>query len=135
MSILSSHERSVIQTLLAVHYSIRAIARFLKRSPTTIASEIKRVSPYNAETAQQLAKGNMQRRVRHNSLTPEIATHELGIAFKTNYNWIDQGLLSVGLSDFPDQGNRRKRSHDGRHQVFAHGHSIEQRPKAVALRQ
>lgn len=61
-SILSSHERSVSQTLLAVHYSIHAIARFLKRSPTTIAYEIKRVSPYNAEIAQQLSKENRQRR-------------------------------------------------------------------------
>ncbi|MEX0380704.1 IS30 family transposase [Leuconostoc sp. MS02] len=151
-SILSSHERSVIQTLLEVHYSIRAIARFLKRSPTTIAYEIKRVSPYNAEIAKHLAKENRQRRGRRNCLTPEIAAflnqhlgvykwspetaaHELGIAFKTIYNWIDDGLLSVGLSDLPDQGTRRKRSHDGRHRVFAHGRSIEQRPKSVALRQ
>ena len=33
MTSLSSQERTVIQTLLELNYSVRAIARFIKRSP------------------------------------------------------------------------------------------------------
>lgn len=36
-SSLSSHKRSVIETMLKLNHSIREIARFLNRSPATIA--------------------------------------------------------------------------------------------------
>ena len=44
-------------------------------------------------------------------------------------------MLKVKLSDLPDKGIRRKRQSDGRRRVFAHGRSIEKRPKTVKLRQ
>ena len=40
MTSLSSQERTVIQTLLELNYSVRAIARFIKRSPSTVSIEI-----------------------------------------------------------------------------------------------
>ena len=49
MTSLSSQERTVIQTLLELNYSIRAIARFIKRSPSTVSIEIHQVTPYKAE--------------------------------------------------------------------------------------
>jgi len=67
--------------------------------------------------------------------SPETAAHVLGIAFKTIYNWIHHGLLKIKVSDLPDKGIRRKRQSDGRRRVFAHGRSIEKRPKTVQLRQ
>ncbi|MBZ6002751.1 helix-turn-helix domain-containing protein [Leuconostoc gelidum subsp. aenigmaticum] len=44
--------------LLQLHFSIRAIARFLGRSPSTIAHEIKRTIPYNVHIVDQLAQQN-----------------------------------------------------------------------------
>ncbi|WP_270830102.1 helix-turn-helix domain-containing protein [Leuconostoc mesenteroides] len=46
MTSLSSQERTVIQTLLELNYSVRAIARFIKRSPSTVSIEIHQVTPY-----------------------------------------------------------------------------------------
>ncbi|OQJ68761.1 hypothetical protein BMS78_04165, partial [Leuconostoc pseudomesenteroides] len=48
MTSLSSQERTVIQTLLELNYSVRAIARFIKRSPSTVSIEIHQVTPYKA---------------------------------------------------------------------------------------
>ncbi len=151
-SSLSSHERSVIETMIKLNHSIREIARFLNRSPATIAYELKRITPYNATIAHTLAKQNKHKHGRCSSLTPELsaflnyhigilkwspetAAHVLGIAFKTIYNWINHGLLKIKVSDLPDKGIRRQRQFDGRRHVFAHGRSIEKRPKAVQLRQ
>ena len=67
--------------------------------------------------------------------SPETAAHVLGIVFKTIYNWIHHGLLKIKVSDLPDKGIRRKRQSDVRRRVFAHGRSIEKRPKTVQLRQ
>ncbi|OQJ81022.1 hypothetical protein BMS84_09750 [Leuconostoc pseudomesenteroides] len=49
MTSLSSQERTVIQTLLELNYSVRAIARFIKRSPSTVSIEIHQVTPYKAQ--------------------------------------------------------------------------------------
>ena len=151
-SSLSAHERSVIETMVKLNHSIREIARFLKRSPATITYELNRIKPYNAQQAHHLAQCNRHKHGRHPTLTPEIsaflnhhigilkwspetAAHVLGIAFKPLYNWIHHGLLKIKLSDLPDKGIRHKRQSDGRRRVFAHGRSIEKRPKAVQLRQ
>ncbi|WP_143471037.1 helix-turn-helix domain-containing protein, partial [Leuconostoc mesenteroides] len=53
MSSLSSDERTVVQTLLELNFSIRGIARFLNHSPATISVEIRQVTPYNAKQAHQ----------------------------------------------------------------------------------
>ncbi len=55
MTSLSSQERTVIQTLLELNYSIRAIARFINRSPTTVSVEIHQVTPYKADISRALA--------------------------------------------------------------------------------
>lgn len=55
MTSLSSQERTVIQTLLELNCSIcGAIARFIKRSPSTVSIEIHQVTPYKAEIAHAL---------------------------------------------------------------------------------
>ena len=54
MSSLSSDERTVVQTLLELNFSIRGIARFLNRSPATISVEIRQVTPYNAKTSSSI---------------------------------------------------------------------------------
>ena len=41
MTSLSSQERTVIQTLLELNYSVRAIARFINQSPSTVSIEIR----------------------------------------------------------------------------------------------
>ncbi|ORI59083.1 IS30 family transposase, partial [Leuconostoc mesenteroides subsp. cremoris] len=135
MSSLSSDERTVIQTLLELNFSIRGIARFLNRSPATISVEIRQVTPYNAKQAHQLALAKRHICGRHSTLTadiavflnqhigvlkwsPETAAHVLDIPFKNIYNWINHGLLKVKCSDLPDKGIRQKRQADGRRQVF-----------------
>lgn len=79
---LSSQERTVIQTLLELNYSVRAIARFIKRSPSTVSIEIHQVTPYKAEIAHALALKKRHLRGRHDTLTPAIAVflnHHIGI--------------------------------------------------------
>lgn len=82
MTSLSSQERTVIQTLLELNYSVRAIARFIKRSPSTVSIEIHHVTPYKAEIAHALALKKRHLRGRHDTLTPAIAVflnHHIGI--------------------------------------------------------
>lgn len=50
--------------------------------------------------------------------SPETAAHVLGLPFKIIYNWLNNGLLKLKLSDLPDKGIRRKRQSDGRRQSF-----------------
>ncbi|MCT4379059.1 helix-turn-helix domain-containing protein, partial [Leuconostoc falkenbergense] len=81
-SSLSSHERSVIETMIKLNHSIREIARFLKRSPATIAYELNRIHPYNAQQAHHLAQCSRHKHGRHPTLTPEISAflnHHIGI--------------------------------------------------------
>ncbi|MCP9302260.1 IS30 family transposase [Leuconostoc mesenteroides] len=82
MTSLSSQERTIIQTLLELNYSVRAIARFIKRSPSTVSIEIHQVTPYKAEIAHALALKKRHLRGRHDTLTPAIAVflnHHIGI--------------------------------------------------------
>ena len=82
MTSLSSQERTVIQTLLELNYSVRAIARFIKRSPSTVSIEIHQVTPYKAEIAHALALKKRHLRGRHDTLTTAIAVflnHRIGI--------------------------------------------------------
>ncbi|MCP9302310.1 IS30 family transposase [Leuconostoc mesenteroides] len=82
MTSLSSQECTIIQTLLELNYSVRAIARFIKRSPSTVSIEIHQVTPYKAEIAHALALKKRHLRGRHDTLTPAIAVflnHHIGI--------------------------------------------------------
>ena len=58
----------------------------------------------------------------------------MGIAYKTVYNWIDQGWLDIQLPDLPDHGIRRHRAKEKRG-TFNHGRSIEERPHKVETHQ
>ncbi|CAK1234359.1 IS30 family (Tra8) [Fructobacillus tropaeoli] len=59
MTSLSSQKRTVIQTLLELNYSVRAIARFINRSPAMVSVEIHQVTPYKADITHALALKNV----------------------------------------------------------------------------
>lgn len=56
--------------------------------------------------------------------------HVVRIAYKTIYNWIEQGVLDIGVADLPDHEIRRRRAKETRG-TFSHGRSIEDRPAEV----
>ena len=63
----------------------------------------------------------------------EQVAHVVRIAYKTIYNWIDQGLLGINVTDLPNHGIRRKRAKETRGS-FSHGRSIENRPAEISDR-
>ncbi len=126
--ILSFQNRVVIETLHSEGRSLQYIANYLGFSKTTIFNELHRLnSEYQAELAQTDFEQKVSQRGRKSSLTknlkhlveekiqvrkwsPEQVAHVVGIAYKTVYNWIDQGWLDVQLPDLPDHGIRRHRA-------------------------
>ena len=151
-TILSFQNRVVIETLHNEERSLQYIANYLGFSKTTIFNELHRLnSEYQAELAQTDFERKVSQRGRKSSLTknlkhlveekiqvqkwsPEQVAHVVGIAYKTVYNWIDQGWLDVQLPDLPDHGIRRHRAKEKRG-TFSHGRSIEERPHKVETRQ
>ena len=150
--LLSFQNRVVIETLHNEGRSLRYIANYLGFSKTTIFNELHRLNgEYQAELAQSDFERKVGQRGRKSSLTknlkhlieekiqtqkwsPEQVAHVVGIAYKTVYNWIDQGLLDVQLPDLPDHGIRRHRAKEKRG-TFNHGRSIEESPHKVETRQ
>ena len=144
-TILSFQNRVVIETLHNEGRSLRYIANYLGFSKTTVFNELHRLNgEYQAELAQTDFERKVSQRGRKSSLTkglkhlieekiqvqkwsPEQVAHVVGIAYKTVYNWIDQGWLDVQLPDLPDHGIRRHRAKEKRG-TFSHGRSIEERP-------
>lgn len=112
-TILSFQNRVVIETLHNEGRSLRYIANYLGFSKTTIFNELHRLnSEYQAGLAQTDFERKVSQRGRKSSLTknlkhlieekiqvqkwsPEQVAHVVGIAYKTVYNWIDQGWLDV----------------------------------------
>ncbi|MGF0068239.1 transposase, partial [Limosilactobacillus reuteri] len=108
-TILSFQNRVVIETLHNEGRSLRYIANYLGFSKTTIFNELHRLNgEYQAELAQSDFERKVGQRGRKSSLTknlkhlieekiqtqkwsPEQVAHVVGIAYKTVYNWIDQG--------------------------------------------
>lgn len=151
-TILSFADRIVIETLRQEHHSLQYIADFLGFSKTTIFNEVHRLSgEYHAAAAQAEHEAKLSQRGRKLTLTinlkqlieekikvqkwsVEQVAHVVMIAYKTIYNWIDQGLLDISLNDLPDHGIRRKRAKESRG-TFSHGRSIEERPAEVSTRQ
>ncbi len=147
-TILSFHDRVVIETLHHENRSLRYIASYLGFSTTTIFNEIHRLkTDYQAQLAQEDYQRKVAQRGRKVSLTSKLkffieerikvqkwsaeqVAHVVGIAHKSIYNWIDQGLLDIQLTDLPDQGVRRKRAKETRG-TFSHGRPIEERPSEV----
>ena len=151
-TILSFQNRVVIETLHNEGRSLRYIANYSGFSKTTIFNELHRLnSEYQAGLAQTDFERKVSQRGRKSSLTknlkhlieekiqvqkwsPEQVAHVVGIAYKTVYNWIDQGWLDIQLPDLPDHGIRRHRAKEKRG-TFNHGRSIEERPHKVETRQ
>ena len=150
-TILSFQNRVVIETLHNEGRSLRYIANYLGFSKTTIFNELHRLnSEYQAGLAQTDFERKVSQRGRKSSLTknlkhlieekiqvqkwsPEQVAHVVGIAYKTVYNWIDQGWLDVRLPDLPDHGIRRHRAKEKRG-TFNHGRSVVRSITAAPLR-
>ena len=105
---------------------------------------------YQAASAQANLESKLSRRGRKCSLTANLkrliedkikiqkwsieqVAHVVRIAYKTIYNWVDQGLLDIRMTDLPDHGIRRKRAKETRG-TFSHGRSIEDRPAEASDR-
>ena len=150
-TILSFQNRVVIETLHNEGRSLRYIANYLGFSKTTIFNELHRLnSEYQAGLAQTDFERKVSQRGRKSSLTknlkhlieekiqvqkwsPEQVAHVVGIAYKTVYNWIDQGWLDIQLPDLPDHGIRRHRAKEKRG-TFNHGRSVVRSITAAPLR-
>ena len=150
-TILSFQNRVVIETLHNEGRSLRYIANYLGFSKATIFNELHRLnSEYRAELAQTDFERKVSQRGRKSSLTknlkhlieekiqvqkwsPEQVAHVVGVAYKTVYNWIDQGWLDIQLPDLPDHGIRRHRAKEKRG-TFNHGRSVVRSITAAPLR-
>ena len=151
-TILSFSDRIVIETLITEKRSLQYIANYLGFSKTTIFNELHRLDvAYQARLAQADFEKKVGQRGRRSSLTTNLkrlieekikvqkwsaeqVAHVVGIAYKSIYNWIGQGLLDLQLKDLPDYGIRRHRARENRG-TFSHGRSIEERPASVDTRQ
>ena len=148
-TILSFEDRVVIETLHHEKHSLQYIADYLGFSKTTIFNEVHRLAgEYHAVKAQTDHEIKLSHRGRKTILTTNLkrlieekikiqkwsieqVAHVVRIAYKTIYNWIDQGLLDINVTDLPDHGIRRKRSKETRGS-FSHGRSIEDCPAEIS---
>jgi IS30 family transposase len=148
-TILSFEDRVVIETLHHEKHSLQNIADYLGFSKTTIFNEVHRLAgEYHAVKAQTDHEVKLSHRGRKTILTTNLkrlieekikiqkwsieqVAHVVRIAYKTIYNWIDQGLLDINVTDLPDHGIRRKRSKETRGS-FSHGRSIEDCPAEIS---
>ena len=148
-TILSFEDRVVIETLHHEKHSLQYIADYLGFSKTTIFNEVHRLAgEYHAVKAQTDHEVKLSHRGRKTILTTNLkrlieekikiqkwsieqVAHVVRIAYKTIYNWIDQGLLDINVTDLPDHGIRRKRAKETRG-TFSHGRSIEDRPAEIS---
>ena len=150
-TILSFEDRVVIETLHHEKHSLQYIADHLGFSKTTIFNEVYRLAgEYHAVKAQTNHEVKLSHRGRKTILTTNLkrlieekikiqkwsieqVAHVVRIAYKTIYNWIDQGLLDINVTDLPNHGIRRKRAKETRG-TFSHGRSIEDRPAEISDR-
>lgn len=148
-TILSFEDRIVIETLRHEKRSLRYIADYLGFSKASIFNEIHRLNgEYQAASAQANLESKLSRRGRKCSLTANLkrliedkikiqkwsieqVAHVVRIAYKTIYNWVDQGLLDIRMTDLPDHGIRRKRAKETR---GTFSRSIEDRPAEASDR-
>lgn len=148
-TILSFEDRVVIETLHHEKHSLQYIADYLGFSKTTIFNEVHRLAgEYHVVKAQTDHEVKLSHRGRKTILTTNLkrlleekikiqkwsieqVAHVVRIAYKTIYNWIDQGLLDINVTDLPDHGIRRKRSKETRGS-FSHGRSIEDCPAEIS---
>jgi len=149
---LTISERAKIETYLELGYSIRAIAKQLKRSPSTISRELCRHANRTPEEAQARYQANKSNCGAKLKLTPELkeaVQEKLGetwspeqivgrlykgkLSFKSIYRWIYSGILEVPLTVLRQKGKRQKpRETRGRFNI---GTPIAKRPKEVRKRE
>ena len=123
-TILSFSDRVVIETLHNEKHSLQYIADFEKKvtqrgRKSSLTTNLKRL---------------IEEKIKVQKWSAEQAAHVVGIAYKSIYNWIDQGLLDLRLKNLPDHGIRRHRAKEKRG-TFSHGRSIEERPADIETRQ
>lgn len=149
---LTISERSKIETYMELGYSIRQIAEFLKRSPSTISRELQRhihCTPEKAQARYQANKSNCGAKSKLTTKLKEAVQEKLGetwspeqivgrlypgkLSFKSIYRWIYNGLLEVPLAVLRQKGKRQKpRETRGRFNI---GTPISKRPKEVRKRE
>ena len=145
-------ERSKIETYMELGYSIRQIAKFLKRSPSTISRELQRhtnCTPEKAQTRYQANKSKCGAKSKLTTKLKEAVQEKLDetwspeqivgrlyqgkLSFKSIYRWIYNGLLEVPLDVLRQKGKRQKpRETRGRFNI---GTPISKRPKEVRKRE
>lgn len=76
----------------------------------------------------------IEKKIKVQKWSAEQVAHVVGIAYKSIYNWIDQGLLDLQLKDLPDHSIRQHRTNEKRG-TFSHGRPIEERPADVETHQ
>ena len=159
---ITMEERACIKKMKSEGSSIRAIAKYLDRSPSTISREIKRNKGrngvYHPVTAQRLyfeRKDNCGRKISINyniqkyindkiydNWSPEqiyfrskLENHELNIpSFSTIYRWIHLGLIVKGDMKKLRRKGKFKRPQETRGR-FNIGKTIKKRPKSVYKRE
>lgn len=159
---ITIEERACIKKMKSEGSSIRAIARYLERSPSTISREIKRNKGKNGVyypvTAQRLyfeRKDNCGRKLSINyniqkyindkiddNWSPEqiyfrskLENHELNIpSFSTIYRWIHLGLIVKGDMKKLRRKGKFKRPQETRGR-FNIGKTIKKHPKSVYNRE
>ena len=144
-------ERSKIETLLELGFSIRRIAHKLGRAPSSVSRELKRNPNYKCDQAQeryQQRKAQCGAKVKLTTKNKEIIQEKLNqtwspeqivgrlfqgtLSFKTIYRWIYLRLLKVPLSVLRQKGKQQKpKETRGRFNV---GTSISKRPSEVKKR-
>lgn len=144
-------ERSKIEVLLNLGFSIRKIAQKLDRAPSSVSRELKRNPDYQCETAQkryEQAKTKCGAKTKLNSKTKKVIQEKLNktwspeqivgrlfqgtLSFKTIYRWIYSGILDVPVSVLRQKGKRQKpKEMRGKFNV---GTPISKRPKEVKKR-
>ena len=131
---LSFEERVIIQTRLKDGYSLRAIARELHRSPSTISYEVKRgsvglyhgkVKRYKATQGHDIYQAHRKKCGRKSDFLKKS---------QFLYNYVDQGLLSIHNYDLPEKLKRNTKRHRVRQNKKKLGRSIEERPEEINKR-
>ncbi|MCE4967182.1 IS30 family transposase [Staphylococcus chromogenes] len=152
---LTITERASIEILRKENYSLRAIAKRLNRSVSTISREIKRNKSnhnYVAETAQTNYETRKKNCGRPSKLTNELINtiiHHLklrwspeqivgrllqnNICFKTIYRWINANSFTLDLFPYLRHKGKRQQPKETRGR-FNVGKPISQRPKSIKKR-
>lgn len=142
---LTISECSKTKTYLKLCYSIRAIAKRIHRSPSTISRELRRHQNCSIEDAQTHYQFNKLNWLKLSAELKEAIQEKLGetwspeqiigrlyqgkLSFKSVYCWIYNGLLEVPLFVLCQKGKCQKpRETRGRFNI---GTPISKRPKEV----